>query len=46
MRFLRKAIGAKFVKRALDAGYKPAEMPLDEEKRIEDLKNLKLVEKI
>ena len=45
MRFLRKAIGAKFVKRALDAGYKPAEMPLDEEKRIEDLKNLKLVEK-
>ena len=45
MWFLRKAIGAKFVKRALEAGYKPAEIPSDEEKRIQDLKNLKLVEK-
>ena len=45
MRFIKNIIVDKIVESAINAGHKPAELPPNENERLEDLERLKLIEK-
>ena len=45
MGLIRKFIGNKIAEAAIKAGHVPAEIPANEEERLQDLKRLKLIEK-
>ena len=44
MRFIKNIIADKIVESAINAGHKPAELPPNENDRLEDLERLKLIE--
>ena len=46
MGIIRKFIGNKIAEAAIKAGHVPAEIPANEKDRLQDLKRLKLIEKI